>query len=376
MKNRIIVVPNSEVTRKGKTYNVLKSQKDFYQNFELYDYQVTIAAIIRESEKEFFGWNIQEAEHINCLKQNVFSNYYSTFRKVIIYFITVFITFFTVLKNKKFYLFVPGNISTVYLIFLILFKKEYGLYVRGDFTRNREKKLYEWALSKAKFVITTGNYVTKLCRAFNSNVEPVVPMMNTSMEDLYLEKTISFSGKPKLLFVGRLSVEKGIEELLEAASILRNNEIGFSLDIVGGGEKEWFETAQKKLVEKDMETSVNILGPISDKNKLNQLFKTSDMLVFPSHHEGFPRVVYEAMTFGLPMILTDLRAYKDILEHKKDCTKVGVRDSKGLADSIKELIENENLRKSYSQSGLSMMASQYKEFEKNKDHTHQVVKQF
>ena len=200
-------------------------------------------------------------------------------------------------------------------------------------------------------------------------------MMNTSMEDLYPEKTISFSGKPKLLFVGRLSVEKGIEELLEAASILRNNEIEFSLDIVGGGEKEWFVTTQEKVVEKDMETSVNILGPISDKNKLNQLFKTSDMLVFPSHHEGFPRVVYEAMTFGLPMILTDLRAYKDVLEHKKDCSKVDVRDSKGLADSIKELIENENLRGSYSKAGLRIMESKYKEFKKNKNHTHQVVKQ-
>ena len=121
MKKRIIIVPNSEVTWKGNTYNVLKSQKDFYQNFESYDYQVAIAAIIRESEKEFFGWNVQEAEHISCIKQNVFSSYYSTFRKVIIYFFTVFIAFFTVLKNKKFYLFVPGNITTVYLIFLILF---------------------------------------------------------------------------------------------------------------------------------------------------------------------------------------------------------------------------------------------------------------
>jgi len=376
MKKRIIIVPNSEVTWKGNTYNVLKSQKDFYQNFESYDYQVAIAAIIRESEKEFFGWNVQEAEHISCIKHNVFSSYYSTFRKIIIYFFTVFIAFFTVLKNKKFYLFVPGNITTVYLIFLILFRKEFGLYVRGDFTRNREKKLYERALRRAKFVITTGNYVTKLCREFNSNVEPVIPMMNTSKEDLYLEKSTSVLGKPKLLFVGRLSVEKGIEELLEAASILRNNGVEFSLDIVGGGEKEWFESAQEKLVEKDMETSVNILGPISDKNRLKELFKTSDMLVFPSHHEGFPRVVYEAMTFGLPMILTDLRAYKDILEHKKDCTKVDLRDAKGLSDSIKELIENENLRESYSQSGLWMMASQYKEFEKNKDHTYQVVKQF
>ena len=164
--------------------------------------------------------------------------------------------------------------------------------------------------------------------------------------------------------------------MLEAVSILRNNGVEFSLDIVGGGEKEWFESVQEKLVEIDMENSVNILGPISDKNNLKELFKTSDMLVFPSHHEGFPRVVYEAMTFGLPMILTDLRAYKDILEHKKDCTKVDVRDSKGLSESIKELIENENLRESYSQSGLRMMASKYKEFEKSKDHTYQVVKQF
>ena len=73
--------------------------------------------------------------------------------------------------------------------------------------------------------------------------------------------------KKSILTVGRLEKQKNLYNL-----ITKFKNTDFSLDIVGGGEKEWFVTTQEKVVEKDMETSVNILGPISDKNKLNQLF--------------------------------------------------------------------------------------------------------
>ena len=129
MKKRIIVIPNSEVTKKGDTFYVLKSQKEFYKNFEEYDYNVSIAAIERESEKNF-GWNLAEAQHVDCIRQNLFNNHSSTIIKPINYFFIFFIALFNVLRYKKFYLFLPGNISAIYLIFLLLFKKEYGLYVK------------------------------------------------------------------------------------------------------------------------------------------------------------------------------------------------------------------------------------------------------
>ena len=133
MKKRIIVIPNSEVTKKGDTFYVLKSQKEFYKNFEEYDYNVSIAAIERESEKEFFGWNLAEAQHVDCIRQNLFNNHSSTIIKPINYFFIFFIALFNVLRYKKFYLFLPGNISAIYLIFLLLFKKRIWIICKRRF---------------------------------------------------------------------------------------------------------------------------------------------------------------------------------------------------------------------------------------------------
>ena len=374
MKKRIIIIPNSEVTKKGDTYNVLKSQKEFYKNFEDYDYNVSIAAIIRESEKKFFGWNLAESQHVDCIRQNIFTSYTSNFKKIINYLFVFFVALFNVLRYKKFYVFLPGNISAIYLIFLLLFKKEFGLYVRGDFTRYREYFLYKIALKKAKYVITTGSFVREKAQEFSNVVEPVVPMMNTSKKDLYYQKSTVITGIPSLLFIGRLSHEKGINDLIDAAEFLQKNEIKFHLNLVGGGEKEWFDIVKEKIEKKNLNSYVSLLGPISEKNKLNELFKSSDIFVFPSHHEGFPRVVYEAMTFGLPMVLTNINAYYNTFKNYDDCSMVNIQSPKELADEISKLISDENIREKYSKSVLKKMSSYYREFNENKNHTFQVVK--
>ena len=374
MKKRIIIIPNSEVTKKGDTYNVLKSQKEFYKNFEDYDYNVSIAAIIRESEKEFFGWNLAESHHVDCIRQNLFNSHNSTLKKPINYFFIFFIALFNVLRYKKFYVFLPGNISAIYLIFLLLFKKEFGLYVRGDFTQYREYFLYKIALKKAKYVITTGNFVREKAQEFSNVVEPVVPMMNTSKKDLYYQKSTVITGIPSLLFIGRLSHEKGINDLIDAAELLQKNEIKFHLNLVGGGEKEWFDSVKEKIIKKKLEHCVFILGAVSNKRKLNDLLKSSDIFVFPSHHEGFPRVVYEAMTFGLPMVLTNINAYYNTFKNYDDCSMVNIQSPKELADEISKLISDENIREKYSKSVLKKMSSYYREFNENKNHTFQVVK--
>ena len=77
-------------------------------------------------------------------------------------------------------------------------------------------------------------------------MEPVVPMMNTSKKDLYYQKSTIITGIPSLLFIGRLSYEKGINELIDAAELLQKNEIKFHLNLVGGGEKEWFDSVKEK----------------------------------------------------------------------------------------------------------------------------------
>lgn len=100
--------------------------------------------------------------------------------------------------------------------------------------------------------------------------------------------------KPIVLFVGRLVEKKGFDKLFEA----RNN--NYLIVFVGGGN-----------IPKNMKEEENVLflGEQTQEN-LSEIYQLSDIFVLPSHGEGFPLSIQEAMSSGLPVITTDEPQYK------------------------------------------------------------------
>jgi len=81
--------------------------------------------------------------------------------------------------------------------------------------------------------------------------------------------------------------------------------------------------------------NVNFLGEVS-KERVYQEMKTADLLVFPSHTEGFPVAVLEAMISGLPIIATRVGAIPDMLENKGGIF-VEVGDVSGIIEAIEKM---------------------------------------
>ena len=104
-----------------------------------------------------------------------------------------------------------------------------------------------------------------------------------------------------MLYVGNFQRRKGVDIILRAAAIaasqIPNIRLVF-LGRLGDTEKVWFE---KLLREPVIAGRVQIL-PSVDSNKLRDYYRSCDLLILPTRHEGSPRVVKEAMACGCPVV--------------------------------------------------------------------------
>lgn len=138
------------------------------------------------------------------------------------------------------------------------------------------------------------------------------------------------SGKIKLLFASRLEPAKGILDLLDAFSAIDSS--NFDLYIVGNG--SLLETIKRKKCE-----NIHVLGFLEE-DQLEGMFRTSDVLVFPTKAESFPLVVLEALSAGLYVMTTDIlrEKFKDF-EELESINFVSA-DKHGIMNGIRSIASN------------------------------------
>ena len=147
----------------------------------------------------------------------------------------------------------------------------------------------------------------------------------------------------KLLYVGNIEKEKGLDSLLEALNYLQAKEINFILEIVGEGPYRFF--LEKEIKRLDLQDKVKFSGAIMFGNELFQKYKSADIFVLPSLSEGIPKVLFEAMAFGLPIVATKVGGIPDIIKHLENGYLVKPGSPIQLAEAINVLIKNFDVRK-------------------------------
>jgi len=139
--------------------------------------------------------------------------------------------------------------------------------------------------------------------------------------------------------VARLVAEKGYPELFEAMTRLDPRR--FVLVCVGGDDPEKPDALSPTLVEAARSNGVRFLGHRSD---VDALYAAMDLFVLPSHREGFPRAAMEAAASGLPVIATDVRGCRQVVDPEVTGLLVPVRDPSALAAAIDRLGRDGNVR--------------------------------
>jgi len=163
------------------------------------------------------------------------------------------------------------------------------------------------------------------------------------------------NNKYHILFVGKCAKVKGLEYLIKAILILENNDI--ILDIVGNTEAEpsYFKRLTRLIKYSKLKDNIIFHGQISDRNKLSNFYRKSDIFVFPSLNEGFGIVLLEAMSYGLPILATKSGAIPELVTNDVNGLLVLPFQPEALAAAIQHLIINPDLRKRYSQAGYNFL---------------------
>ncbi len=197
------------------------------------------------------------------------------------------------------------------------------------------------AAKHSKYIITLTetdrkSYLANLkCRAVVKAIEnPLV-----FYPDEYTDCT-----KKVVLTVGRLNYQKGYNFLLDAWKIVSFKHPDWTLRIAGTGELE--QQLKKQSQELNINSTVNFLGQISN---MAEEYKNASIYAMSSRFEGFPMVLLEAMSFGLPVVSFDCHTGPgDMITNGEDGILVKNQDVEGLANGICKLIEDEALRKAMS----------------------------
>ncbi|MDQ1439286.1 MAG: hypothetical protein QOK43_2915 [Acidimicrobiaceae bacterium] len=129
--------------------------------------------------------------------------------------------------------------------------------------------------------------------------------------------------------VARLVAEKGIPELLDAARRLGP---GYRLVLVGPADEDKPGAVSSAVLERAVrEAGVRVLGMRAD---VDALYPAFDVFVLASHREGFPRAAMEAAAMGLPVVATDVRGCRQVVDDGVTGLLVPVRDPGALAAAI------------------------------------------
>lgn len=162
----------------------------------------------------------------------------------------------------------------------------------------------------------------------------------TVSTDFFEHNRPSKSVRPgSLLYVGWIIRDKGITDLLDAMVILLKTNPDTRLRLVGplfGSEQYW----NSALLQRNLSSQVEFVGALADRRALIREFDDASIFVFPSHFEGFPVALLEALTLGLACVATSVGGASDILEAGLAGLLVEPREPEALAVALKELLDS------------------------------------
>jgi glycosyltransferase involved in cell wall biosynthesis len=162
---------------------------------------------------------------------------------------------------------------------------------------------------------------------------------------------------PRVLFVGRLAPEKNLPLWLDAARRIAAAVPEARFDIVGGGAaRASLEGLTRDL---DLAHTVTFHGP-KPRSALRELYAQSAILMLSSDHEGFGRVLVEALASGAAVVSTATAGAKEIVENEATGLLAPVGDAAGLAAAAIRLLHDKSLRHTLAMAGRRRMSERYR----------------
>ena len=173
-----------------------------------------------------------------------------------------------------------------------------------------------------------------------------------------MEKALTLR-KPNLftfVFIGRVVRDKGINELVEAFSLLHSEHPQTRLILVGRAEDNLDPVSPNTRRTIASHPAIEAVGSQSD---VRPWLAASDALVFPSYREGFPNVVIEAGALDLPSIVTDINGSREIIVHGRNGIIVPPRNAQAPLQARTPFVQNPQATQAMALKARQMIASRF-----------------
>ena len=199
-------------------------------------------------------------------------------------------------------------------------KKSDLIYTNSDYSAN---SIREESKTKAKIVIINDGITV--------NAPDNVKRINNSLIEL--------------LFVGACTKVKGLKYLIESLIYLKDLDI--ILNIAGEYNKSdvYYKNILDFIANNNLSEKINFLGFV-EPEILMRLYSKSSIFVLPSLSEGYGKVLAEALSFGLPIVATNVGAIPEMVDDKINAILVEPENSKEIANAIKQIVSDSRLRES------------------------------
>jgi glycosyltransferase involved in cell wall biosynthesis len=195
------------------------------------------------------------------------------------------------------------------------------------------RRLTSWALSRAARVVAVSRALGDEVVALGVPRERIALVMNGVDSELFHPRDraaaraeLGLGSKPLAVYVGNLKVDKGVLDLAEAWKRVD----GASLAVIGGG-------PAKQALEATGVPRMTVVGP-QPLARIPIWMAAADIVVLPSHNEGTPNVVLEALACGRRVVATTVGGIPDLITRPELGALVTPRDPPALATAITSAI--------------------------------------
>lgn len=159
-----------------------------------------------------------------------------------------------------------------------------------------------------------------------------------------------------MVYVGRLSGEKGLPILFQSLQVLKSRDYSFKLKLLGDGEDRQF--LQQEAQRMGLADNIEFLGFV-DQATIARELRDSDIFVLPSFAEGIPVALMEAMAIGIPVVATYVGGVAELVVNKETGLTVFPSDVEGLANAIASYIDDPQLAKQISIQARQKVESEF-----------------
>lgn len=204
------------------------------------------------------------------------------------------------------------------------------------------KMVIRWALRRADAVVA-------LSRTWANKLQDMSPEARVEVIENAIDPPVHLPDRRgrhpvHFLFLAKMDVWKGVHDLLRACAILKDQGVAFRLTLAGpsgtAGDPEALETL---ICTQGLRPMVEYIGSVVGDAK-NELLERCDALVLPSHHEGMPLVLLEAMAHGLPVVASTVGSVPDVVTCGREGLLVPPRHPERLAEAMSQITQDEARR--------------------------------